>query len=104
MNTLIETLEAATTGSLDLDKEIGIQYGDLVDGELIPRYTTSLDAALALVPKGLFLDLHDWSWARQPCWCASLQSTTGKRIHISEKGATAALALCIAVLRARSAK
>lgn len=69
--------------------------------DVLESYTSSIDAALTLVPEGFYLDLHDWTWAEEPAWCASLQSVTGERRHISQKGATASLALCIACLKAR---
>lgn len=67
----------------------------------IPHYTTSLDAALTLVPGG------DWHWqVRQDPSCYRAAMISGKIPDIKfVRGAapTPALALCIAALRARSA-
>ena len=67
-----------------------------------PRYTSSIDAALALVPEGLH-----WTYA-SVSGEAMIHSTTG-RFLISEdkevygRGATPAIALCVAALKARAA-
>lgn len=70
-----------------------------------PHFTSSIDAALTLVPEGFFLDLHDWTWAEEPCWNAALQTAKPDtaRVHVHGRGTTAALALCIAALKARAA-
>lgn len=63
------------------------------------HYTASLDAAVTLVPEKMALDLHDWTWAEEPCWCAALQRAWGpcdRPDHISAKAATGPLALCLA--------
>lgn len=67
------------------------------------EYTTSLDAAATLVPEGLHLDLHDWTWAEEPCWSAGLQSSKGPTICLFARAATRAAALTAACLRARAA-
>ncbi len=119
---LIEALEKATEGSRELDCEIavavcgyfriepkyeaaGYGYGYVKDGHqhvpglggdmLVPNFTTSVDAALTLVPEG-------YGWV--------LYSDGGIEIYDNEElngngriseGDTPALALCIYALRAR---
>lgn len=74
-----------------------------------PRYTTSLDAALTLVPEG-----YEWAqWPNQGGGRVCSVWKPAERVIKPDEplpfrtdpvpiGATAALALCIAVLRARS--
>jgi len=73
---------------------------DLAELTGCPRYTTSLDAAMGLVPEG-------WYWrggngdgfpARPHVW---MQVFRGNYNEHDGRGATVALALCIASLRAR---
>jgi len=68
--------------------------------ERAPAYTTSLDAAVSLVPAGSF-------WLRKSqyamtCACEATDKN-GWFVHIDGKGARPALALCAAALRARAA-
>ncbi len=121
MDALIAALEAATEGSRELDDAVFLathpdQGTTSEDGEywyaahldedggpwmLLPFYTTSLDAALTLVPEG-------WGWTIE--W----DSITAVRPPDSEgdddlaiwgltPNGTPALALCIAALKARQA-
>lgn len=134
MDDLIRKLEQATCGSRELDCAIAVtifpkSYGwnqmtaqqymdrfvddvgwDNVARELnIRRWTTSLDAALSLVPQP-----QDYADVVMHCAPSIRWSHTGKvcvDIHRSGHGmiiettwgATAPLALCIAALRARTA-
>ncbi len=113
MTGLIKQLEAATEGSRGLDYLIHTKLG-WVDqdqggwdgpngehtGEGWPYYTTSLDAALTLVPEGLrwtlrydpTRKLNYWTWV----WTDDGPCEAYKP--------TPALALCIAILKARSPK
>lgn len=122
MNDLIKKLEAAPVGSRELDCEIyGILMPEYIDWEYtgsdypdeywrgadgkrevcyVPRYTTSIDAALTLVPEG---------WRVDCCWedaggtwmfdliARNKSGTTGQC-----RAPTPALALCIAAMRART--
>lgn len=108
---LIERLETATVGSRGFDYEIhcAIGWRDCDQGGWIrgtdctgqgwPDYTTSLDAALTLVPDG-----KRWQagWSprvlKNECGFAIIEYRDGKT---AEQAATPALALCIAALKAR---
>lgn len=111
---LIARLEAATEGSRDLDCEIycaanprcELAYG--APGVRIrgnqtvfqpPRFSTSIDAALSLVPDGS-------GWTVGACTnntrYAEVFSAGGTK-YVVCRAATPALALCIAALRARAA-
>jgi hypothetical protein len=112
---LIARLEAATEGGRELDEEIANRVGhahsietalgpDIVYDPPYPsgvprcnpaRYTTSIDAALTLTEDfyGIRLVRH----AKTKRWRAMLMGCTGC-------SKTPALAVCIAVLKARSAK
>ncbi len=113
---LIERLEMASEGSRELDfailSELGFVYERNVwrkaDDAMVEHaartfFTTSIDAAKALVPEGP----SGWSW-----WTGN-ESGTGNAFLIPNQdnagsryefdAATPALALCIAAIRARSA-
>jgi hypothetical protein len=137
MKDLIARLEAATEGSRELDYLIhgtikgwrlpdqshrfswwtgqSFQYGDpadmrraiYIDEEALPYYTTSLDAALTLLPKGWF-----WRAGMTPVFegWAFIQKYHSDHTQPGEtefgfrreRGTTPALALCIACLKARA--
>lgn len=66
-----------------------------------PAYTTSLDAALTLVPEGWVWSVHKYSGAPPAC-----EGDVARDMHsltTNAAGHTPALALCIAALKARSA-
>lgn len=120
MEDLIELLEKATEGSRELDALVGLACGAIpkkkniykarrhppqlvrVD-EVWPAFTTSVDAALTLVPDGMHKHMGDEygdnrggaSWARifPP---HNQRNGTG-----NQWARTLPLALCIATLRAR---
>ncbi len=107
---LIAALEAATGPSWDLDAEIWLQSDGLRrSGNVpsytvnVPYYTSSLDAALTLVPKG-------WAWmtgcAPGEGFFAELQTMEdgGPYREASAVASSAPIALCIAALRARQAR
>lgn len=114
MTALIELLESATEGSRELDVEIvfalypeSIYQPQCVGEEPIfwsepyykqecPAFTTSIDAALTLVPDGRIWTLG--TYADHSGYRAALDSQSE-----STKAATPALALCIAALKARAA-
>lgn len=70
----------------------------------VPRYTSSLDAALTLVPEGWFVaNFAQWrSGAPTRTWAATLKldPDCDEERHTSNRP-SAALALCLAALRAR---
>lgn len=109
---LLTRLEAAAFGSWELDEAIAQAIGvkslgqvtTLVDpfgksDATITRpsyllYTTSIDAALMLVPKGCW-------WATGWCGGKFYGSLIGDGVHKYELAATAPLALCVAALKVR---
>ena len=100
---LVARLEGASEGSRELDAEIDVVFPSPGTPpnyewprELVPAYSTSLDAALALASRVL------------PGWDFIVGRTNGGlTIHAQvgpgemQFGNTPALALCIAVLRAK---
>ena len=124
----IERLEAATEGSRELDAEIAVQIwpalaGFQPDSERGPGhwitpqdgptyaedYTTSIDAALTLVPEGWYLTClaevgcgHFYDWAATIC--DHLEGRVEDGDWRSAPGQTPALALCIATVKAREAR
>lgn len=128
MTDLIAELGRATEGSLELDATIAENlgwkvhwatdvggdfypygvWGDEKKGEkgIVPRFTTSLDAALTLVPEPLEANLQIWRgvgtghvYARANCGELDDSKSTDSGIRPSP-----ALALCIAALKARQAQ
>lgn len=124
MKELIERLEKATEGSRELDCEIAFLDGwrcktiDTIglcwkkgdwswtqeDYEHPPCYTTSLDAALSLVPRG-----HMWALVctkvvgiEAPHIAVVRPGDTDEDSRPTYKAPTPALALCIAALKART--
>jgi hypothetical protein len=111
LSALIEKLSAATEGSRELDdaiQEVAIPLGCgmlVFNGRQPPLYTTSLDAALSLVPEGWRIedfsqyrngDFYVCLWPREKDdWDDGLPQTVG------DDAATPALALCVASLKAR---
>ena len=121
MTDLITRLEQAAEGSRELDAEIAEATGwcfvpaDTMsedkwlppDWNDPPAFSTSLDAALTLVPEGYSLhridqyhDPHHPAWG----WGAHLRpfKDREKGMAVGESRSSAALALCIAALRART--
>jgi hypothetical protein len=109
MNDLIERLEKATGRDLSLDYQIELYVRD---GKPLPRdsqnwpigvkdYTSSIDAALTLVPKGLNYVLK----ARNPGAKseARVGGPQGGFIIKDGEHSSPAIALCIAALKARAA-
>jgi hypothetical protein len=121
---LIERLEAAQEGSRELDGRIqaAISWGSRPEaviefsswGGFVVRigdsrcldeargtYTTSLDAALTLVPEGAWWHVQCLPNPHIADRRVSASVTT-YRLHEWHHGATPALALCIAALKARA--
>lgn len=117
LDALIARLEAATEGSETLNEIIAVDLGYVYlpgdgftmyqaswmkDNEKValPDWTRSLDAALSLVPEGWIWDVTSTGAA----WVMTDQSAAerlGEDLHLMASGATPALALCIAALKAR---
>lgn len=133
---LIAKLEAATEGSHELNRAMGLAIGELhldAKGELYridrddgghtyggsgdetiitPRWTTSLDAALALVERTMVPYLLDIGGSWEPSdkgawpawtvrWYPGGSDRDGKSWHAQiGSAATPALALCVALLSA----
>ncbi len=109
---LIARLNAATEGSHELDAAIYLAINEAWPVANPPRYTTSLDAALTLVPEGMF-----WNVGNAKLMGAGFQVTVGEparglkigrkwyahELHPINGPKTAPLAVCIAALRARQA-
>jgi hypothetical protein len=74
-------------------------WGDFKWLENLP-FSASLDAAVTLVPEG-----HEWLRKNEICMTVYRAPTDPKEWarHIDARGATPALALCAAALRARAA-
>lgn len=92
---LIETLQ---TGNRQHPYLVGINIDDKPDAGRTtyptPHYTTSIDAAMTLVPEG-------WSVK-----CYFMPRGIGNEVHVGcsvGKSTTPAIALCIAALRAQEA-
>lgn len=116
--TLLAQLQSATEGSRKLDDEIWrAMVPEAVKYEHVsaPRYTTSLDAAVSLVPEGC-----DWILSRITLltemrigYTAVIEGLAGTgdsddpyRFEGKSEaaGSTPALALCIAIIKAQEAR
>lgn len=118
MKDLITRLEAASVGSRELDREIAAQVGTIEPAhteicrnpedrcyneypEWWPNYTTSLDAAVTLVPEG-------YLWRVWNLPGGTFRAEVGEDMEAMEAGgwirdaAMPALALSAASLKARS--
>ena len=107
--TLIEKLEAATEGSRELDAEIAhavtfnADHADLVSRRSCacsPHYTTSIDAALTLVPKDCTWSLDSTGYAIVMRPGLGFLSERGDE-EFHGRNDEKALAVCIAALKAR---
>jgi hypothetical protein len=117
---LIAKLEAATEGSRELDIAVAFvtdkpaSYTDRLndDGSRAPsnvrcgHYTTSLDAALTLVPEHhrFLLDKRPYAEGRRDGYRAVVYRQADPEMPESSWAATPALALCIAALKARASQ
>lgn len=93
---LVERIEGASEGSALLDHAIG--YALFPERESWPLYTTSLDAALTLVPEGVNIGLHIDHNGNDCAWSSR---AVGWQPQVTAGCVTPALALCAAALRAR---
>lgn len=94
---LIERLERATAGNRELDKLIAEFVGHTFG---VPEYTTSIDAALTLVDGFWAVGKQEFEPFARILVPNEHGDFIGQR-NIEATGATPALALCIAALRAR---
>ena len=106
MDDLIEKLRAATEGSQALDKAVALAAFPNPHGNRISQcYTTTLDAALTLVPEGCRGVLDTNPGRHMPMrhyaniWTPPGPYSSGEISHTG-KTDTPALALCIAALKA----
>lgn len=124
LTSLIERIEAATEGSRELDGSIYIAVNippektgriDQIDGCVgwwpkgapyvsaieVPRYSTSVDAALTLLPEGKCWRLaHGHLVGCTSAVAEVMERGFGTKLSLAE-AATPALALLAAILRAR---
>lgn len=114
MSGLIERIEAAGEGSRKIDGDIAVDVKSVPpfvshrdspewaswsggrDYWDAPHYTTSVDAALTLVPEGF-----DWTLGHTNGGLTIHAEVGGRGDEYMRFGATPALALCAAALRAR---
>ena len=116
---LIARLEQAEVGSRELDRAVALALGwaikrwpngqgedwRRIDGTLVlnTNFSTSLDAALTLVPTGWHWTVYDTDGLGRGYACAQVEPPEYSYEPISADAVTPALALCIACLRARLA-
>lgn len=102
LDELIQRLEKATGPDRELDIAIASAWKQHHSGRWsivnAPYFTSSIDAALTLVPEGWFMEaLH-----QQPRgWLCYVGSRSNSLARMESEADTAAIALCIAALRAR---
>ncbi|WP_152535387.1 hypothetical protein [Bradyrhizobium sp. Ai1a-2] len=107
MMDLIERLTNATESSFELNAAIARldfyreMEGDMADDE-IPDFLASIDAALTLVPAEYTWNINEWGMV-QLFRKEKYPTGTGRGIEVSDKVRPAAIAICIAALRARLA-
>lgn len=97
LDELIAQLEQATNGSPTLDAEVAALVAPGAGQVALPRYTSSVEAALTLIDERFEIGLQReggcWSaWCEPPKWFSRLRHYPAKQ---------PALALCIAALEAR---
>ena len=109
LDALIARLEQAARGSRELDDEIAELCAPTDDARMAAfengrdwpdLYTTSLDAALTLVPEGWRVEHIGQNWGMTR-WDAELHTADDVPSGVTAEAPTPALALCIAALKAR---
>ena len=105
MKELIERLEDARGPNFDLDREIMYAVHNTPMrhrsfGDMPPAYSSSLDAAVSIVPDGWFWEA---GYSRNVPHNARVASTNGSGGFVAECDSNRAIALCIAALKARFA-
>ena len=105
MKDLIERLEKATEGSAELDDAIDVALGKIKPGyeaeAFADNFTTSLDAALTLVPDGANCHGYELTPLGVEAHVSRNNVASGHWLKLGH-AATPALALTIAALKARS--
>ena len=94
LDDLIAKLEAAPEGSPYLSCKVHEYVGRMRSDGIVPMYTTSIYAAMMLVGQRRAVDLQITSRGRGIVWIG------WKSNAVTAQGATAALALTIAALKA----
>lgn len=89
---LIARLEKLSGPDRELDALIWLRIPKIVTNDPVPAYTASIDAALTLVEEGSTWDL---------CFDEFMLACVGPG-DTASRGATPAIALCIAALKARA--
>ena len=106
MTDLIQMLRDAPGGSRELDEDIycllqGLLYKGAITWSMVPHYTTSIDAALTLVPEGFNLAQCGSPLYDKEYWSATLKRKEDAIIkHGADHAPTPALAICIASYKA----
>ncbi len=94
--TLIDRLSKLDGPDREVDREIA-KTDPGPKPSMIPfDYTASLDEAIALADRML----PGWGWLAQDCGTPKALVVNNDEVH-QERGATPAIALCIAILRAK---
>lgn len=106
LSALIARLEAAEVGGRELDRGIwfSLEFNSHGEPSHAPKYSTSLDAVLALAERvlpgcspGMSQNVHSRDWF---AWIGYAEDGEAK-LHAQTFGTTPAIALCIAVLKAK---
>ncbi len=95
---LIERLEKATGPDRELDASINLEVFSQIALPDAPQYTSSIDAAMTLVPEGMEKDFTDlYGVARVS---VGINANPGP-FYGTHEGGSLAIALCIAALKAQ---
>jgi hypothetical protein len=110
MSELIERLTNATEGSRELDAEINLAVFSQLTFPEPPHYTTSIDAALTLVPEGCWWTLNAsgyvniWKPGGNLLDDEPISTTWPADQDEAERKMSPAIGICIAALEARAIK
>lgn len=106
MQDLIKRLEAASEPSRELDEAICVAVGrpltlddGVVSGCNVKPYTSSIDAALMLVPEGFVWSVEKLNTGGY--WALVERAWDSEESASTDRGATPALAIVIAALKAK---
>ena len=110
LSALLAKLEAATGPSFALDEAVALAFGWQWGDGIPPAYTVSVDRAMTLVPDGWVVAELQQNYYSEGgelnslCWTAGVVcGWKYGQAKYNERIKTAALALCIAAVRARLA-
>ena len=107
---LIDLLERCAGPDRELDASINLEVFSQIALPDAPQYTSSIDAAMALVPEGAGLRIDRyWTTTAQSAVWSALISTGGvpnnpRRVFEHYDGPNAAMAVSIAALKAHSVR